>query len=157
MQLYTIHGIKNGRNVASFYSLLTNKRENTYERMLRHVQFFTGDVNPVSLNIDFDIAAINACTRVFPLSTLRGCFFHLCQNVYKKVRENNFANLYEQNVIFRTNIRMICAIAIVPPLDVFRAFFDILCFHCGGFGVNEQVILAYTLLFFYKNTLNYAE
>ena len=81
MQLYIIHGIKNGRNVVSFYALSTNKRENTYERMLRHVQTFTGGVNPVSLNIDFEIAAINACERVFPQSTLAGCLFHLCQNI----------------------------------------------------------------------------
>ena len=129
-------------NVVSFYALLTNKRENTYERMLRHVQFFTGGVNPVSLNIDFEIVAINACERVFPQSTLSGCLFHLCQNVYKKVRQNNLTNLYDEDVIFRTNIRMMCAIAFVPPLDVTRAF-DILCFHYGGIGANEQVILEY--------------
>ena len=88
-QLYTIHGIKNGRNVIGFYALLTNKREVTYERVLRHVQFFTGGANPVTLNIDFEREAINACENVFPQSYLRCCLFHLCQNVYKKVQENH--------------------------------------------------------------------
>ena len=37
LQLYTIHGIKNGRNVIVFYALLTNKRRPTYEQLFQHV------------------------------------------------------------------------------------------------------------------------
>ena len=53
-----------------------------------------------------------------------------------------YGNLYEQDVDFRTNIRLICALAFVPPQDIFRAF-DMLCLHCGGAGANEQQILEY--------------
>ena len=53
-----------------------------------------------------------------------------------------YRNLYEQDVDFRTNIRLICALAFVPPHDIFRAF-DTLCLHCGGEGANDQQILEY--------------
>ena len=36
MQLYTVHGIKDGRNVIGAYAMLTNKLEVTSERVLRH-------------------------------------------------------------------------------------------------------------------------
>ena len=63
MQLYTIHGIKNGRNVIGLYSMLMNKRQDTYEELLSHVSNFT-----TSINIDFERAAVNACRVVFPLA-----------------------------------------------------------------------------------------
>ena len=75
MQLYTVHGIKNGRNIIGVYAMLTNKHEDTYERMPRHVQFLLGNANPVTINIDFERAVIHACRTVFPLSLLSGCFF----------------------------------------------------------------------------------
>ena len=89
LQLYTVHGIKNGRNIIGFYALLTNKRRTTYEQLFQHVSYFTGNATPTSINIDFELAAINACRAIFPLANVRGCFFHLCQNVYKKVHANN--------------------------------------------------------------------
>ena len=82
MQLYTVHGIKNGRNIIGVYAMLTNKHEDTYERMLRHVQFLSGNANPATINIDFERAVINACRTVFPLSLLSGCFFFIYHKTF---------------------------------------------------------------------------
>ena len=76
-QLYTIHGIKNGRNIVGCYALLTNKDTVTYERLFRHVQFFAGGANPVTLNIDFERAAMNACETVFPAVSSKLLFLPL--------------------------------------------------------------------------------
>ena len=70
LQLYTIHGIKNGTNVIGFYALVTNKRRVTYEQMFQHVNFYTGNATPTSINIDFEMAAINPCRLEFPLLLL---------------------------------------------------------------------------------------
>ena len=141
MQLYTVHGVKNGRNVIGMYALLTNKQQHTYERMLRHVEILTGNANPTSISVDFERAVINACSTGYPLSELSGCFFHLSQNVYKRVQETHLTDLYQNNVVFRTNIRMICALAFVPLQDVVHSF-EMLCRHRGANG-HEQVILDY--------------
>ena len=136
LQLYIIHGIKNGTNVIGFYALVTNKRQVTYEQMFQHGKCFTGIATPTSINIDFQMAAINGCRSQFPLSLLSCCFFHLCQNVFKKVQANNPSNLYNNDVVFRTNIRMISALAFVPVYDMVRVF-TLLANHCG---VREQPI-----------------
>ena len=130
-QLYTIHGIKDGRNIIGCYALLTDKLEITYERLLRHVQYFTG-LSPVTMNTGFERAAMNACATVFPQSNVRCCFSHLCQNVFRKVKENRLQALYEDlNNPFRIHVKMICSLAFVPPLDVGRAF-DLLCLQFDG-------------------------
>ena len=137
LQLYTIHGIKNGTNVIGLSALVTNKRRVTYEEMFQHIKSFIGNATPTSINIDFEMAAINACRSEFPLSLLRCCFFHLCQNDFKKVQANNLSNLYNNDVAFRTNIRMILAVAFVPVYDMVRVF-TLLSNHCG---IREQPIM----------------
>ena len=66
--IYTIHGIKNGRNVIGLYGLLT-KRRATYEQFFQQVRYLVG-VNPISINLDYGIAAINACQLMFPQANL---------------------------------------------------------------------------------------
>ena len=68
-------------------------------------------------------------------------FFHLSQNIYRKVQENHLSTLYQDDDIFRENIRMIGAIAFVPHPDIIMAF-GALCVHCGANG-NKRVILRY--------------
>lgn len=139
LQLYTVHGYNRGRNAVGIYALLQNKTEATYERMMNHVNFLTGGVVPNSINIDFERAAINAVETVYPNTSKYGCFFHLSKNIYKKVQENGLAPLYLNDQVFRTNIRMVCALAFVPVADIERCF-DILCLQCGR---NEVPILDY--------------
>ena len=138
MQLY---GIKDGRNVIGAYAMLTNEQKVTYERVLRHVQFLNRNANPATINIDFESAAINSCRTVFPFSVLLGCFFHLSQNIYRKVQENRLNALYQNDNISRENIQMIGAIAFVSLRDLILAF-NALCIHCEANG-NEHVILQY--------------
>ena len=51
---------------------------------------------------------------MFPLAALSGCYFHLSQNIYRKVQENHLSALCQDDDIFRENIRMIGAIAFLP-------------------------------------------
>ena len=85
MQMYTIHGLDRGRNVIGIYALLQDKTQWSYVRMLHHVSFLTGGTVPNSVNIDFERAAINVVSTVYPNSHTYGCFFHLSKNIYKKV------------------------------------------------------------------------
>ena len=81
MQLYTVHGINNGRNVIGAYAMLTNKKEVTYERVLRQVQFLTGNASRATISTDFARAAINACIMVFPLRFV-GMFFFTFRKIF---------------------------------------------------------------------------
>ena len=94
-----IHSVKSSKNVIGMYALLTNKQQHTYERMLRHIEILIGNANPTSISLDFERLAINACSTVYPLSELSGCFFHLSQNVYKRAQESHLTDLYQNNVV----------------------------------------------------------
>ena len=66
LQLYTVHGFQQGRNVGA-YSLLTNKWLETYSELLTQIQIRTNHVNPHSIMIYFEQAMIGALRNVYPL------------------------------------------------------------------------------------------
>ena len=98
---------------------------------MNHLNFLTGGVVLNSINVDFDIGAINAVRGEYPKSNVYGCLFHLSKNVYKKVQANGLAELYLNDQVFRKNIRMVCALAFVPIPDIQRSF-NALCQICGN-------------------------
>ena len=122
LQLYTFHGFNKGRNAVGVYALLQDKTVATYGRTMNHLNFLTGGVVPNSINVDFEIGAINAMRGEYPNSNVYGCLLHLSKNVYKKVQANGLAALYLNDQAFRNNIRMICALAFVPIPDIQRSF-----------------------------------
>lgn len=139
MQLYTVHGLQNGRNAIGLYALLRNKNQITYEEMFNHVHSLTGGATPNTINFDFEMAAINAAELIYPNSSLNGCLFHLSQNVYKKIQQNGLVPIYKGNTTFRNHIKMISALAFVPTQDIISSF-DELSLNCG---VDETPILDY--------------
>ena len=64
---------------------------------------------------------------MFPLVNLRGCFFHLFQNIFKKVQANNLRNIYNDpnDDTFLINNRMISALAFVQLKGGSALVFDI--------------------------------
>lgn len=73
---------------------------------------------------DYELAIINACQEVFPDASYSGCFFHLCQSIYRKVQKEGLQTAYgdENNSEVRIYTRMIMAMAFVPVYDVIRVF-----------------------------------
>ena len=139
LQLYTIHGLRGGRNIVGAYCLLTNKRRETYIELLYQIQQLTNEVVPQSIMIDYEQAMIGALDVVYPIVPQKGCLFHLSQSIYRKIQERGLAQRYANDVDFRTNLRMIAALSFVPIEDTLRAF-EALANHCGQ---EEQVILDY--------------
>ena len=72
--------------------------------------------------IDFEIAVINSINAVFPRAEIKGCFFHLCQNVYRKVQALGLQQLYQNDTNFAIQVRMIAALAFVPLDKVIEHF-----------------------------------
>ena len=138
-QLYTVHGLRNGHHVIRCYGLLANKQGDTYIEFLQQVRQLTNDAQPTSIMVDFERACINAITVVFPQANVIGCLFHLCKSIYRHVQSTGLQEQYLVDEVFRTNIRMIAALAFVPLGDIITAFEE-LSQHCEG---NEDHILDY--------------
>ena len=133
-----------------------DKSEVTYNNLFNHVRILTRKANPVPINMDYERSAINSANNTFRGAEISCCFFHLSQyiykrvqssgradvyrndDIYKRVQSNGRADVYRNDDLFRTNVKMIGAIAFVI-VDVVETF-ERLAHHCGQ---NEQVILDY--------------
>ena len=124
-QVYTIHAICNGKVVPCVYALLPNKAGPTYDRLFREIDNHLNGHIPTDILFDFEQAAMNSARNVFVGVNVKGCFFHLSQNIWKKIQQNGLAVLYENDDEFSILMRMIAALAFVPEVDVPQAFYDV--------------------------------
>ena len=87
MQLYTVHGLTNHRNIVGAHALLPNKRRTLYVEMLTEVQRVTHNAMPHSLMTDFESSMLNALNQIYPGIAQVGCLFHLAKNVFRRVQD----------------------------------------------------------------------
>ena len=105
----------------SIYILLPGKSSVYYRRMWQVIRQLCPDSNPQCLLVDFERAAINTFKKVWPMTFIKGCFFHLAQSVHRKIQEFGLKTLYSNNAEFSLTVRMLPALAYLPPQFVFTA------------------------------------
>ncbi|CAG8789296.1 10423_t:CDS:2 [Gigaspora margarita] len=81
-QLYTIHTPVGGEK------LLNLSKEADY------------NLSPFVITTNFEQSVINAIQSKFPNSTHKGCYFHFCQNLWKKIQAEELAIEYDSNEAF---------------------------------------------------------
>ena len=121
-QLYTIHGLTLGSTIPCVYALLPNKQQATYQSVFYQLLQINENLQPQSIMVDFEKAAINSLQETFPNTDLSGCFYHLSQNVYRKVQSIGLQQHYQEEEELAVMVRMIPALAFVPADDVVNAF-----------------------------------
>lgn len=93
-QLYTVHGVighgENKKTVPLVYGLLSRKTERCYflflELLRTQAQNKYGfDLSPNIVVTGFELAAIKAVKKVYPNAAQKGCFFHLCQSIWRQI------------------------------------------------------------------------
>lgn len=73
--------------------------------------------------VDFEAALFQSCESAFPQARVRGCFFHLCQNIRRHlVRCPAASALYKTDAAFVLKARKIPALAFLPPDKVVDGF-----------------------------------
>src|SRR5205823_8963479 len=132
-QMYTIHapvgGESNARVLPMVYALMTGKSEECYTLLFQELISLSEEadliLNPSLVLTDFEQAAINAAQNEFPDSVHKGCFFHLCQNVWRKIQNSGLAVQYGQDEDFSIKLRHLTALAFLPPSEIPDAFDEI--------------------------------
>lgn len=127
-QVYTIHVlIKENIIIPTIYALLPNKTEETYIRLLTTLKEIKPNLNPKSIMTDFERSAINAFKYVFPNIKQNGCHFHFAQSIWRHIQQiQGLSTKYKLDPNFALHIRMISALAFVPPNNVILAFEELL-------------------------------
>ena len=122
-QLYTIHAhIQAGHTIPLVYCITRNKNEMVYRRILQILKEHKPDLEPQSVMMDFEMAAINAFTLEFPHATLTGCLFHFGQCIYRKVQELGLQQRYRDDDEFALIIKKFQGLAFVPADDVIAVY-----------------------------------
>lgn len=129
-QLYTIHAPVGGEDNSSIfpmvYILMTARTEEMYtilfEELIELGEQAEAVLSPPIIITDFEQAVINAVKSEFPNSIHKGCFFHLCQNFWRKIQSEGFAREYGTNEDFSIKLRHVTALAFLPPSEIQAAF-----------------------------------
>ncbi|XP_053618109.1 uncharacterized protein LOC128679717 [Plodia interpunctella] len=94
VQLYSIHGDlgsneEHTRIVPLMYVLLNRKTEEIYTTLFQVLKEHIPDWEPLIYVTDYEQAAMNAISKVFPSVEVKGCYFHFSHNVWKKAKALN--------------------------------------------------------------------
>ena len=130
LQIYSIHapvgGKENSRILPLVYFVMSRKSEEAYKRAFEDLCDSAAEYNiklaPSFIITDFEKAAINAALAEFPGAINKGCFFHLCQNIWRKIQNSGLATLYGDDENFCLLMRHIGALAFLPSSEIIDAF-----------------------------------
>lgn len=96
-----------------------------YEEAFKVVASHVPELKPSYVITDFEIGAINAAKKYFPLAKMHGCFFHLCQSLWRRIQQLGLQSRYTNEPNFALNVRQLLALAFVPPKDVTIRFTEL--------------------------------
>ena len=138
-QLYTIHAKVGNNYPPCVYFLLPNKSQATYVRMLEALNFILPEANPHIILADFENAAQNAFRQAYPTANIKGCLFHLCQSVQRKIGELGLKTEFETNAEFNILVKSLAALAFVPEQDVLDIFMELVDTFPEIDGIQEMI------------------
>lgn len=126
-QLITIHGKYGNRILPFAFCMLISKRIALYREMLRQLQQcilrLSGQpFQPTMVICDFKISLMTAIETELPNTVIRGCFFHFCQSLWRKVQELGLSAVYRQNRSVKNVVRKIMSLAFLPTAIVRMTF-----------------------------------
>jgi hypothetical protein len=118
-QFVTIHGYFRDRVIPLVFCLLNGKQVGQYRKILRHIKRKTLRVSgqpfdPQKLVCDFEAAIIAAIQMELPNTRVQGCYFHLCQSLWRKVQEIGLAGPYRTKAKLRKCLQKFMAIGYLP-------------------------------------------
>ena len=118
-QLLTVHALyDNGWRIPSAYGLLPGKTEILYTNLLEQLDE-AADFCPDTVLTDFEMGLRNAVRNVWPGTTLRGCYFHFKQALWRRFAQSDLVPEYKvPGSPIRTAFKLIGALPFVPVDDI---------------------------------------
>ena len=108
-QLYTLHATVDGVMYPLAFSLLPGKSEQIYDRLFDILKTACQQrglhLSPHTFLTDFETATRNAARRAFPNVSLKSCFFHYTQCIWRRTQKLGLATAYKENDDLRLLVR----------------------------------------------------
>ena len=130
-QVYVIHSLRGRHLLPCLFVLLPNKTEAVYLKMWEKIQ-------ERHLIIDFEKAVINSFQHFWKSTNIKCCFFHLTQNIWRKLQAEGLQANYNNDEEFGLKIRCLPALAFVAPMDV-KEYFEAAIEHLAT--ISQALVL----------------
>lgn len=124
-QVLVVHAIFHGHVFPCMYVIMPDKDQQTYEQIFAVVKDLIDGVAPTTVIADFELGLQNALTSTWPNAEIRGCFFHLSQSIWRKAQSLGLSHAYINNERTRNEVKILAALAFLPPDEVGRVFDDL--------------------------------
>ncbi|CAF1559232.1 unnamed protein product, partial [Didymodactylos carnosus] len=98
------------------------KTQRLYKQMIDEIVQLRPKFSPQNIMMDYERAVINVFSKKFPNADISGCFFHLCQNIYRRVQHSGLTKLYADDPNVSQNIRSLAALSFLPTSDIMSTF-----------------------------------
>ncbi|CAF4721956.1 unnamed protein product, partial [Rotaria sp. Silwood2] len=115
------------------------KRKKLYDEMVKSIIDLIPNFDPVNVKLDFEQAAIGSIETKFPHTNISGCFFHLCQSVYRAVVRFGLKTDYSDDPLLAQQIRALPALALLNTDDVIDTFEELK----QQFPIQRKPVLEY--------------
>ncbi|KAL0810826.1 hypothetical protein ABMA28_010136 [Loxostege sticticalis] len=114
-QLFTIHGAlgdgSTDTNVVPLvYALMSDKKETTYFALFDILKANFEDFHPQKFHCDFEFAPSNALKAIFPDVTLKKCYYHFTNSIWRKAKSLQI----KKNKRYRRIVGLCAALALLP-------------------------------------------
>lgn len=124
-QLHIILGRRFDSFVPLIYVLSTRKDAQTYSTIFRKLVEVKPTLDPKHIMVDFERAAMQEISAVFPEAEVHGCFFHFSQCIWRKIQQYGLATEYRDDAEFAAKLRYLPALAFMPCANIRKAFDDL--------------------------------
>ena len=84
--MYVIHAVHREHVIRAEFCLLRRKNEIAYQDMINKIIECAPTWNPENLMMNFEKAAINIFSTIFPQASFSGCYFHLRQSIHRQLQ-----------------------------------------------------------------------
>ena len=127
-QLYTIHGSVHNtdKTFPLLFVLCTHKDKTSYDVMFDLIIEYCTEqgiaLSPSFVIMDFEKAAALSIRQNFEAVTLKGCFFHLRQILYRKIQKEGLSTKYNNDKQFNKEVKCLMALCYVHPDNVLMYF-----------------------------------
>ncbi|KAF0987016.1 hypothetical protein HZS_4716, partial [Henneguya salminicola] len=119
-QIYVIMAARGEFLRPVLYALIPNKEGRTYRRLFEAIKELWPNLNPSSISIDFEQAAIGAIRTTFPNCAIHGCLFHLTKNMRRKLSDEGLLRRYNTDHDFALAARMIVTLSFFEDVYIER-------------------------------------
>lgn len=94
-QIYNIHGDVNSTSETTtvmplIFALMSNRTEKSYKILFNLILSQLPEWEPLKIHCDYEKAAMNAISKVFPNCTIKGCYYHWVRNIWKNAESPKY-------------------------------------------------------------------